>query len=62
MTRTFFITRAVSREQGLHVDLSIVGTRSGTEQEVRDAVLFDKGYPSGTYLLLEKNAPVVEKP
>lgn len=62
MTRTFFITRAVAREQGLHVELTIVGTHSGTEQEVRDRVMFDAGYPSGTYLLLEKNAPVVEKP
>lgn len=55
----FYIARVVPMGEG--VDMAIVGTHTGTEQETRDHILMSPNYPPAAYLLLEKNVTVVNK-
>jgi hypothetical protein len=57
MTSRFFVARI----SGMVDDLTIVAVIEGTEQEVRERILNSANFPSGSYLLLSKNAPVVHK-
>lgn len=41
--------------------VSIENVMEGTVDEVRERIMTSRNYEDGTYLLLEKNAPLVRK-
>lgn len=56
MNRCFYIVR-VYRDGRIAME----DMQEGTEEFVRDLIVTTPKYEPGTYLLLEKNAPVIEK-